>query len=295
VALVSQDNGGSLARLDLRIDTLSNSIMTGGVPAYLAFNAAGTTAYVANFGSQNVGIIDVASNSQTKTIPVNGQPLPIVVTSTGATAFVTTGANRFYKISVQSRSVVDSLDLPATSHHLLNLNDTLVYIATRDGGSVLEVNQLTMTVLRTFVLGGRPQGMAVAPNRTELYVANELSNVLHIIDLATGTSTSVALASGGEGIALGADGKLYIGEVFAGLVEVVDPATRSVVRTITVGGTPREVATDAVRHRVLVDLVAVGIRHARERCRPEANRGHVELPLHARTGLRMLYLRQDCS
>jgi YVTN family beta-propeller protein len=45
---------------------------------------------------------------------------------------------------------------------------------------------------------------------------------------------------------------LYVGEVFAGLVEVVDPVARTVVRTINTGGTPREVAADAARHQVLV-------------------------------------------
>ena len=252
MALVSEDQGAQVARLDLRIDTVLTPIATGGVPAYLVFDGTGKSAYVANFANHNVGILDVASNSQTAVIPVNGSPLPIAVTRFGQTVFVTTDSNRFYKIDVASRTVVDSLDLPATSHHLLNLNDTLVYIATRDGGSVLEVNQLTMTVLRTFVLGGRPQGMAVASHRTELYVANEISNVLHIITLSNGAVSNVPLTSGGEGISLGSDGKLYIGEVFAGLVQVVDPATRTVVRTINVGGTPREVATDAARHRVLV-------------------------------------------
>jgi len=252
VALVSQDQGAALARFDLTTGTVASSVPVGGVPAYLAFNGVGSTAYVANFGNHNVGIIDVATNSQTDVIPVNGSPLPIAVTRNGGTAFVTTDANKFYKVDIASRSVVDSIDLPATSHHLLNLNDTLVYIATRDGGSVLEVNQLTMTVLRTFVLGGRPQGMAVAANRTELYVANEVSNVLHVINLSTGAVTNVPLSGGGEGIALGPDGKLYIGEVFAGLVEVVNPVTRTIVRTISVGGVPREVAPDAARNQVLV-------------------------------------------
>src|SRR5439155_927169 len=77
-------------------------------------------------------------------------------------------------------------------------------------------------------------------------------NVLQIINLSSGAVASVPLSSGGEGIALGPDGKLYIGEVFAGLVEVVDPVTRTVVRTITVGGVPREVAADAARNQVLV-------------------------------------------
>jgi len=43
-----------------------------------------------------------------------------------------------------------------------------------------------------------------------------------------------------------------VGLVFSGLVQVVNPATSTVIRTITVGGTPREVATDAARHHVLV-------------------------------------------
>ncbi len=127
-----------------------------------------------------------------------------------------------------------------------------MYVATRDGGSVLEVNQLTMAVVRTFTVGGRPQGMALSANGAELYVANEVSNVLHIITLSSGAVTSVPLSSGEEGMALGSDGKLYIGEVFAGLVEVVDPVTRTVVRTINTGGTPREVAADAARNQVLV-------------------------------------------
>lgn len=253
IALVSQDQAGTVARFDLTSSTVTNSIVTGGIPAYLTFNASATTAYVANFTNHNVGIIDVASNTQTAAIAITGDPLPVAISHDNARLFVTTDVNRLYKIDLSTKALVDSLDLPATSHHLLtHPNDALVYVATRDGGTVLEVNQLTMAVVRTFSLGGRPQGMALSTNGAELYVANEVSNVLHIITLSSGAVTNVPLAGGGEGMALGSDGKLYIGEVFAGLIEVVDPVTRTVVRTISVGGTPREAAADAARHQVLV-------------------------------------------
>lgn len=253
IALVSQDQASAVARLDLTTSTVISSIVTGGVPAYLTFNASGSTAYVANFTNHNVGIIDVATNTQTGVIPVNADPLPVAISHDNARLFVTTDANRLYKIDLSTKTVVDSLNLPATSHHLLtHPNDTLVYVATRDAGTVLEVNQLTMAVVRTFSLGGRPQGMALAANRSALYVANEVSNTLQIITLSNGAITSVPLSSGGEGLALGSDGKLYVGEVFAGLVEVVDPVTRTVVRKITTGGTPREVAADPPRNQVLV-------------------------------------------
>src|SRR2546423_5289889 len=59
-----QDQAGTVGRLDLTSSTFTNSIVTGGVPAYVTFNGSGSTAYVANFTNHNVGIIDVATNAQ---------------------------------------------------------------------------------------------------------------------------------------------------------------------------------------------------------------------------------------
>jgi YVTN family beta-propeller protein len=224
------------------------------VPSFIAFNPAGTTAYVANQFSDNIGIIDVASNTQTTTIPVTGDPLPVAVAPDGGTLFTTTNANQLFKIDLATNTVVGSLPLPATSHHLLvHPNDTLLYVATRDAGSVLEVNWRTMTVARTFTLGGRAQGMAIAPNHSELYVANEFSNVLQIVNLSTGAVSQVSLAGGGEGLALSTDNtKLYVGLVFNGQVQVIDRNSRTIVQTFHTGGVPREIAADPAMRRVLV-------------------------------------------
>jgi YVTN family beta-propeller protein len=253
IAYVSQVNGNTVARLDLTTNTFTASIAVGSVPCYLVFNSTGTRAYVANQFSDNVSIIDVATNTQSGVIPVTGDPLPVAISTDDGTLFVTTNANQLFRVDLATNTVTGSLSLPATSHHLLtHPNGTLFYVATRDGGSVLEINWQTMTVQRTFTLGGRPQGMAISPDQSELYVANELSNQLHIIRLSDGSVTNVQLSGGGEGMALGPDGKLYVGEIFAGLVEIVNPATRTVVRTITTGGTPREVAPDPARNQMVV-------------------------------------------
>jgi len=253
IAYVTRPYANMVARLDLRTNSVTPSFPVGNVPCYIVFNSTGTRAYEANQFSDNVSVIDVATNTQIATIPLTGDPLPVAISTDDHTLFVTTNANQLFKVDLATNTVTGSLALPATSHHLLtHPNGDLVYVATRDGGTVLEVNWHTMTVVRTFFLGARPQGMAIAADQSELYVANELSDVLHVITLSSGAITNVPLAGGGEGMSLGADGKLYVGEVFSGLVQVVDPATRTVVRTITMGGTPREVATDAERHHVLV-------------------------------------------
>ena len=254
VAYVSRQTANRVDRLALATLQFTASLTAGSTPCFLVFDATATTAYVANQLSDNIGVIDVATNTQTRTIPVTGDPLPVAISADGSTLFTTTNANRLYKILVATGAVVDSLDLPATSHHLLmHPNDSLLYVATRDGGSVLEVDWRLLSVLRTFTLGGRTQGMAISADRQELYVANESSNVLHVITLATAASSTIPLAGGGEGLTLSADGtKLYVGLVSAGKVQVIDRVARTVIRTVVTGGTPRELATDAAGHRVLV-------------------------------------------
>jgi len=254
VAYVSRAFAGKVQRLALGTLALTDSITVGSVPCFIVFNPTATKAYIANQSSQNVGIIDVSANFQAGVIPLNGDPLPVALTADGNTLFVTTNADRLYKVNLLTNAVVDSLPLPATSHHLLvHPNDTLLYVATRDAGSVLEVNWRTMTVARTFTLGGRTQGMALSPDKQELYVANELSNGLHIITLSNGALSGVGLAGGGEGLALSADGtKLYVGLVFDGRVQVINRVTRTIVKTFNTRGVPREIAVDAARQRVLV-------------------------------------------
>ena len=255
IAYVVREFSDKVQRLNLPTSTVGDSISVGSLPTWVAFNAAGTTAYVTNFGSQSISRINVATSVQTDTLGVTGSPGPVAVSADGTALFVTTEANRLYKIALATDSVVDSIALPATSHHLLmHPNDTLLYVATRDAGSVLEVNWRTMTVARTFTLGGRTQAMAISADLQELYVADETLSALRIVNLPSGTTdTPVALAGGGEGLALSADGTtLYVGLVFDGKVQVIDRVSRAITRTIVTGGTPRDIAVDAARARVLV-------------------------------------------
>lgn len=45
----------------------------------MAFNSTGTVAYVTNQLNQNVGVIDVATNTQVDVIPVTGDPFELFV------------------------------------------------------------------------------------------------------------------------------------------------------------------------------------------------------------------------
>ena len=168
---------------------------------------------------------------------------------------MTTNANRLYKVSLESKTVTDSLALPATSHHLLlNGNGTRLYVATRDGGSVLEVDPSDLAVLRTFTLGGRTQAMVFSPDLATLYVANEAKPLIQSINLTSGAvSDSVPLAGGANGLALSRDGTLlYASIIQGGEIQVVKRTSKAVVATVVTGGVPRAVLFDAPRNQVAV-------------------------------------------
>jgi len=252
-AYISRPFSNQVEILDLTSDAFTGSIAVGNLPCGVVFNGSGTRAYVANQFSDNVSIINTATGTQIGTIALNGDPLPVIMPAGDSVLFVTTNANKLFKINLVNNTVVDSLPLVATSHHMfVHPNDTLLYVATRDGGTVMEINWRTMTTVRTFSIGAQTLGMEMAPDRSELYVTTT-SNALYIVTLSNGAISSAPTQAGATTIALSTDGtKLYVGELFAGQVEVLDRATRAHVRTITTGGVVREMVTDPARNRVVV-------------------------------------------
>ena len=254
-AYVTLGSAAEVGRFDLTSLVVGTPIAVGSAPTFVIFDPTGTTAYVSNQLSDNIGIVNVSTALQTDLIGVTGDPIPMQVTADGSTMFVTTNANKLYKITIATKAATDSLALPATSHHLLlNPNGTRLYVATRDGGSVLEVSPSNLAVLRTFPLGGRTQAMTFSPDAGTLYVANEISGVVHAINLTSGVPTASPLLDGGvNGIALTPDGSRIIASViFVGEVQVLKRATLAVDTTLFTGGEPRAVLLDAPRQQVLV-------------------------------------------
>ena len=248
VVYVARAYANALERLDVPSRTFTASLGVGAIPTRVAFDLLGGTAYVSNQFSHDVSVVDVVSNTLATTVPVPGDPVPVRVSANGEWLYVATNVNRLYKVNLETKQRTDSIGLPATSHFsLLHPNDTLLYVATRAGGTVLEINVWTWTVLRTFALGGLTQGMVLSPNRQELYVANQALSRVDVINLATGSGAgSVPLGGGGFGLALSADGaRLYVSVPEAGQVQIINRTGRSVLKTISVTGLPREIVVHA--------------------------------------------------
>jgi len=109
---------------------------------------AQTFAYVADLGSNNVSVIDTASNIVVATVGVGNLPVAVAITPDGTRAYVT---NKFSN----TVSVIDTAS-----------------------------NTLVATVVG---LGSGPSGVAITPDGTRAYVANYFSNTVSVIDTVSNT------------------------------------------------------------------------------------------------------------
>jgi DNA-binding beta-propeller fold protein YncE len=245
--------GPAVRRLDLSTLTLTDAVAGGGDPAQVQFDATGATAFVTKRAAGLVAIVDVATHAQIDSVFVPGDPYPIRVSSDGAAAFVTSNSGWLYKIDVASRAIVDSVQMPDPSLQLAwGPGDSLLYVSSEVLGTVTEVRTASLAVARVIDVGGYPQALVVAPDGSELYVADQ-AGPLRIFDLATETQVDTVATGGGTfGLALTPNGNtLYVGTTL-GRIFVVDRSTRAIQRVYTLGGTPRLIAVDPITGAAVV-------------------------------------------
>lgn len=247
---VTQADLAQLSRIDLASRSFVGTVAVGSVPTDVAFNAAGNRAYVTNQFRQNVGIVDAATNELIDEIAVTGNPFDVIVAPGDSMLYVTTNADSVYGFRLATKAVVAAFPVPGTANGFA-ARDTLLYVSTRAGGTVVEFNLRTRTVARTFAVGGMPQKMALSADGHQLYIANE-SGYVQFWDLVSGRQIGANLrlpnGSAGYGLALRPNAnRLYVSSAYfgGGNIHIINPATRTVTRTIHVGGAAREVVFNA--------------------------------------------------
>jgi YVTN family beta-propeller protein len=249
VAYVTLVSAGMLGRANLPSQTFAATVTVGSAPSEVSFNSTGTIAYVTNQFSHNVGIVDVASNTQIDVIPVTGDPFEVTTTPGDSIIYVSTNVDSVYCIRLSTKARVTAFATPAIGNGFALRDDTLLYVSTHSGGTVIEFNIKTRALARTFIVGGTPQKLALSADGNQLYIANQAGYV-QFWDLVTGTQigSNLALASAGYGIARRpSNGQLYVTSAYfgGGYVYIIDPVARTVTRTILAGGSTRRVVFNA--------------------------------------------------
>ncbi len=212
-------------------------------------------AYVANYVSGTISVIDTATNKVMATVPVPN-PLQVAVTPDGKRVYVTSARlpGSVVVIDTTNDTVAATIPAPNPSGIAINPDGSHAYVTSFSSdasmnGAVSVIDTATNTVTTTVAVGRFPASVAVTPGGTEAYVTNLNSNTVSVIDLASNTVVAtIGVGNGPSGIAVTPDGRdIYVtiaGPIFLGQgsVSIVDANSKTVTATVPVGIQPAGVA-----------------------------------------------------
>jgi YVTN family beta-propeller protein len=232
----------SLIKGDVATMTFESPVEVGLTPPHVAFNPTGTMVFATLQTGRGLAVVDVTTNRLVTTIPLASDGFNLLVAPDGERVYATTADGTLYIVNAETYEVITTLAVGAAANGLVfSPGGHLLYVSSRDAGTVVAIDPTTNTIIRTYPLGGMPQRLAIAPDGSELYVANEVHG-MDIVDVASGEVTQLSFGSAGYGLGLTPDGaQLYVLLAEAGEVRILDRPSRAPVRTIFVGGWPRNV------------------------------------------------------
>jgi YVTN family beta-propeller protein len=240
--LVSLIQAGAVETFTEAAPETKQLIATGGTPVVVAVDASGTLAYVSNMAGW-LDIIDIGTKTIVKTVAI-ANAHALALSPAGDRVYVTTTSGHVLAVSTASRQVVASVEVPNGPWGIAfksTATDSLMYVTSRDGSSVTEVDTKTMAVRRTFAVNGRPHGLAISPDFTTLYVADNFDGRVKVVDVATGTVTTSVGIPGAFGIAISPDGGALFVTTDFGPVAVVDAHTMALTKLLQTDGDGRQV------------------------------------------------------
>lgn len=206
--------------------TVMKTIPVWTMPHGIAVNGAGTRLFVANMMSDNISVIDVATDSVVATIPLAFDAQPF-------------GPPKYMPMEI-----------------VVSPDDTFIVVTCSEWREVRMFNAATYALVDSFHVGDQPWHLQVSPDGQFCYVANRRGHTVSVIHVpmrhVMSTVTSPAHFSSPHGVDISRDGRFtfvsnenlghlytprYATE-FVGNVCVIDNVLGQVVKTLDVGLMP---------------------------------------------------------
>jgi uncharacterized repeat protein (TIGR01451 family) len=233
-------------------------------PLPLASPVGGPFAYITNFMSNSVSVIDTATNTVVATIAVGSRPIGVAVSPDGLRVYVANYAGSSVSvIDTAANAVIATVSLasPFPIGIAVSPDGSRVYV-THDAttGHVSVIDTATYTVVATIsvgVPGDDLTGIAVNPSGTRVYVAHSQTWQVSVIDTLTNTVTAtIPVGPVGVfpvGVAVHPSGQwVYVANQGSNNVQVINATTNTVAATIPVGSEPTGVAVNPSGSRIYV-------------------------------------------
>lgn len=204
-AYVATNDGssvGSIAIIDAGTQTVTQmAAPAGALPFMPAVSPDGSRVYVGNLGTASVSIYDATNNSYLNDIPISSSANGMAISPDGGTLYVCDGGLSYVSTITQTQTAFQPIS-GGCADVALNASGTIAYVTSNFGsttspGSLSVINTATHAVLATVRVGILPEGVAVSPSGTEVYVANAASNSVSVVSTVTNAVTNTIAVGNG--------------------------------------------------------------------------------------------------
>ena len=235
---------------------VKQTITVGNGPLGLALSPNGTRLLVSNTVDGTVSVIDTSTNKVVATTAVGTFPVGLAFDPSGTRFFVVNATGAVTPVSFPGNTV--GTPIPVGADPFLGVVGPAgtpaagkLYVANfgdnGTGKTVSVVNTATNQVATTITLptpAVGPQGVAMTPDGTRVWVGSTQGTAVSVIDTATDSVIKTVPLSTAPGmIAFSPDGHFaYIANFNADTVSVINTATYATTATIPVGSYPTGVA-----------------------------------------------------
>jgi YVTN family beta-propeller protein len=178
--------------------------------------------YVTNEVGGDMTVIDAGTNRVLMSIPLGKRPRGIHPSPDHNTLYVALSGTPI------AGPDVDESTLPPSDH-------------SADGIGVFDVGQ--KKIVRTIPGGSDPENFDVSPDGSRIYISNEDTSAVSIVDTTTGALKSLPVGAQPEGVKVAPNNKfVYITSEETSQIFVLDPAAEKILGSFKVGHRPRSVA-----------------------------------------------------
>ncbi len=241
--------------------TVVATVTVGSLPTGVGVNPTTNKVYVVNQNSNNVSVIDGATDTVVGApIPVGTQPYGVGVNPTNNKIYVANfSSNTVSVIDGATDTVIGAPISVGVVPTCVGVNpaNNKVYVANWASGTVSVIDGATDTVVGAPIpVGMEPYGVGVNPTNNKIYVANYISSTVSVIDGATDTVIGTPISVGTQPYSVGVNpttNKVYVVNQSSKTVSVIDGATDTVVGApISVGWFPHGVGVNPKGNKVYV-------------------------------------------
>ena len=218
----------------------------------------GSRVFVPDFNGSRVSIIDTAKNTYIEHIPLDSGPFGLKVAPNGEFAYVSLfSPGTVRRIDLSTNTVVGDpiLSGPGAFEIAFSPNADFAFVTnqnTANPGSVTVIDVAAAGGVKVIAVGDQPQGIAMQPLGSKLYVANQFSGSVSVITIEPGDclepteeppciQDTIALGGNPVDVAFTADGAFaFVSNEGGNSVHEIDTATDTVIRTISLSTSPSD-------------------------------------------------------